>query len=56
MIILNFSNFTYSEACTDIKWEYTGLQANGSELPHDLMNFTETATGGRFYIDSNDTS
>jgi hypothetical protein len=42
-------------ACSDIKWTYTVLQANGTALPNNLMNFTEIA-GGRFYIESSDIS
>lgn len=53
---LAFNNFTYSMVCDDISWNYTAIMANGTTLDNNLINFTETSTGGLFSISSKDSS
>lgn len=50
---VNFSNFTYSKSCPDISWKYTAIIPS---LSSSYCNFTETLSGGKFDIQTNDTS
>jgi hypothetical protein len=50
---LNFTNFTYSKSCPDISWKYSAIIPTLSSV---YCNFTEISSGGRFDIQTNDTS